>query len=178
MPAQALGRPQQGARLILRSRLASVALLSGWLLLGGLPTSAYASETAAADTAAPADPAASDASASNETSILGYWRRGEGEAIIEVRRKADGYHGVIVDGGQRPETVGIEVFRGLRYDKVAGEWHGRAYSIKRKREVPIDIKVPSANALELIAHIMIFKKRVDFKRIPDAQVTGIQVADR
>ena len=139
----------------------SVALLAGWLLSGSLPTTAYASDTAPAD-----------------ARILGYWQRGEGEAIIEVRRQADGYHGVIVDGGQRPETVGIEVFRGLRYDKAEGEWHGRAYSIKRKREVPIDIKVPSANDLELIAHIMIFKKRVDFKRIPDAKVAGILLADR
>jgi hypothetical protein len=139
----------------------SVALLAGWLLLGSLPTTAYASDTSL-----------------QEAKILGYWQRGEGEAIIEVRRQAGGYHGVIVDGGQRPETVGIVVFRGLRYDAAEGEWHGRAYSIKRKREVPIDIKVPSADALELVAHIMIFKKRVDFKRIPDAQVAGVLLADR
>lgn len=138
-----------------------VALLSGWLLLGALPTVAYASDTA-----------------SKEAGILGYWQRGEGEAIIEVRRQGEGWQGVIVDGGKRPETVGIVVFRELRYDKADGAWHGRAYSIKRKREVPIDIKVQSADAFELVAHIMIFKKRVDFKRIPDTKVAGIQLADR
>ena len=131
------------------------------MLLGGLSTSAYASDTAP-----------------KEADIVGYWQRGQGEAIIEVRREADRWQGVIVDGGQRPETVGIVVFRELRYDKADGAWHGRAYSIKRKREVPIDIKVRSADALQLIAHIMIFKKRVDFKRIPDAKVAGIQLADR
>ncbi|MGB3051766.1 MAG: hypothetical protein WBB42_12255 [Polyangiales bacterium] len=113
-----------------------------------------------------------------DANILGYWQRGEGEAIIEVRRQADGYHGIIVTSERRPETVGIEVFRELRYDKEAGTWHGRAYSIKRKREVPIDIEVPHANELELTAHILIFKKRVQFKRIPDAQVAGLQVAER
>ncbi|MFW2386777.1 MAG: hypothetical protein ACN4G0_00455 [Polyangiales bacterium] len=138
-----------------------VALLGGWLLLGALPTAAYASDTAA-----------------EVPDILGYWQRGEGEAIIEVRRQGEGWQGVIVDGGKRPETVGIVVFRELRYDKTDGAWHGRAYSIKRKREVPIDIKVQSADAFELIAHIMIFKKRVDFKRIPDKKVAGIQLADR
>lgn len=136
-------------------------LLAGWFTLGGLHTVAHAAEQPGTD-----------------ANILGYWQRGEGEAIIEVRRHADGYHGVIVISGRRPETVGIEVFRELRYNADAGTWHGRAYSIKRKREVPIDIEVASANELELTAHILFFKKRVQFKRIPDAQVAGIQLAER
>ncbi len=110
--------------------------------------------------------------------ILGYWQRGEGEAIIEVTRHLAGYRGVIVSSERRPETVGIVVFRELHYDEEAGAWHGRAYSIKRKREVPIDIEVRHANQLELTAHILFFKKRVQFKRIPDAQVAGLQVAER
>ena len=84
MPHEASGDAQRGEHLILRSRLVSVSLLAGWLLLGTLPTAAYASDTAPED-----------------AKILGYWQRGEGEAIIEVRRQADGYHGVIVDGENR-----------------------------------------------------------------------------
>jgi hypothetical protein len=139
----------------------SLVLLAGWFIFGGLPTAAHASDLPVID-----------------AKIVGYWQRGEGEAIIEVRRQADLYSGVIVSSERRPETVGIEVFRGLRYDKEAGAWRGRAYSIKRKREVPIDIQVPHANALELTAHILIFKKRVQFKRIPDAQVSGLELAER
>ncbi|MGB5351532.1 MAG: hypothetical protein WBN10_18135 [Polyangiales bacterium] len=139
----------------------SLVLLAGWFIFGGLPTAAYASDLPETD-----------------AKILGYWQRGEGEAIIEVRRQADLYNGVIVSSERRPETVGIEVFRALRYDKEAAAWRGRAYSIKRKREVPIDIEVPHANALELTAHILIFKKRVQFKRIPDAQVSGLQLSER
>ena len=60
------------------------------------------------------------------------------------------------------------MFRQLRYDPEEGAWHGRAYSIKRKREVPIDIEVPKRDELELTAHILIFKKDVDFKRVPSA----------
>jgi hypothetical protein len=156
-----LSRRRKGEGSIPRSKSLSLALLTGWLILGGLHTVAYASDVPV-----------------GVSNILGYWQRGEGEAIIEVRRQADGYHGVIVTSQRRPETVGIEVFRQLQYDADAGTWHGRAYSIKRKREVPIDIEVPSANELKLTAHILIFKKRVQFKRIPDAQVAGIQLAER
>ena len=137
------------------------ALLAGLLVVGGLHTTAHA-----------------DGKDAKDARILGYWQRGEGESIIEVRRKANGYHGVIVVGGQRPETVGIEVFRDLRYVAEEGAWHGRAYSIKRKREVRIDIEVPKADQLDLTAHILIFTRRVQFKRIPDADVAGHLLADR
>ena len=139
----------------------SFALLAGLLLVGGLHTAAHASGVEAKD-----------------AQILGFWQRGEGEAIIEVRRNAGVYHGVIVSSEKRPEIVGVEVFRQLRYDAEAGAWHGRAYSIKRKREVRIDIEVPDQDQLELTAHVLIFSRRVQFKRIADEDVAGRQLADR
>jgi uncharacterized protein (DUF2147 family) len=154
-------------RPIRRSGKVLFALLAGLLLVGGLHTTAYADGTDEEDEVN-----------ANVDRILGYWQRGEGEAIIEVRRKAEGYHGVVVTSGKRPETVGIEVFRELRYDAKEGAWHGRAYSIKRKREVRIDIEVPSADELKLTAHILIFSRRVQFKRVPDEDVAGRPLADR
>lgn len=148
-------------RSILRSKEALFVFVAGLLVVGCLHTTAYASDTEAKD-----------------GRILGYWQRGEGEAVIEVKRQADGYHGVVVSSERRPEIVGIEVFRQLRYDAEAGTWHGRAYSIKRKREVRIDIEVPSVDELKLTAHVLIFTRRVQFKRIPDEKVAGRQVADR
>ena len=137
------------------------ASLAGLLFVGGLDTTAHASGVAAKD-----------------SRILGYWQRGEGEAVIQVTRHAEGYHGVIVSSEKRPEIVGVEVFRQLRYDAEAGTWHGRAYSIKRRREVRIDIEVPNDEQLELTAHVLIFSRRVQFKRIPDENAAGRQVAER
>jgi hypothetical protein len=148
-------------RSIHRSKEALFVLLTGLLVVGSLHTIAYASDTEAKD-----------------GRILGYWQRGEGEAVIEVRRQADGYHGVVVSSERRPEILGIEVFRQLRYDAEEGTWHGRAYSIKRKREVRIDIEVLNADELKLTAHVLIFTRRVQFKRIPDEDVAGRQLADR
>ena len=104
--------------------------------------------------------------------ILGHWQRGEGEAIIEVTERHGVYRGVIVWSQRRPETVGIEVFRGLRYEVEERMWKGRAYSIKRKREVRIDIEVPTHDELELTAHILFFTKDVDFKRVPSSVVAA------
>ena len=158
---------------ILESKEVSIALLAGLLclvFLGGLPTKAYASgpESEEVGTSVPAHP----------DRIVGHWRRGEGEAVIEITQQAGGYHGVIVASERRPETVGIEVFRQLRYDADTRTWHGRAYSIKRKREVRIDITVPSADQLDLAAHILIFIRRVRFSRLPNAGFPGGQLAER
>jgi hypothetical protein len=75
---------------------------------------------------------------------------------------------VIVASERRPEIVGTEVFRQLRYDAEESTWYGRAYSIKRDREVRIDIVVPNADELKLTAHVLIFTKRAHFKRIPSS----------
>lgn len=143
-------------------RKASFFLLATCLLLGGLPAYVQAAGPDA-DEPGPIVPA-------DTSQILGHWQRGEGEAIIEITERNGVFSGVVVWSERRPETVGIEVFRQLRFSTEDGEWHGRAYSIKRKREVPIDIVVPKPNELELTAHILFFEKDVDFKRVPTAVV--------
>ena len=141
-----------------------LALLASWLLFGSASNTAYASGPR------PEEPEPI-VHASAER-ILGHWQRGEGEAIIEISQRDGIYRGVIVWSHRRPETVGIEVFRELRYDAEERTWKGRAYSIKRKREVRIDIEVPGRDELELKAHILFFTKDVDFKRVPSSVVAA------
>ena len=146
------------------ARNASLVLLAGFLLLGS--TRAGAAEPR------PEEP--EPIVLAGEERILGHWQRGDGEAIIEISRREDVYRGVIVWSERRPETVGIEVFRTMRYDPEAGEWHGRAYSIKRKREVRIDVEVPKPDRLELTAHILFFTRDVDFKRVSRAEIAALR----
>ncbi len=144
---------------------ASIILLASCLLLGGLQSVAHASGPE------PEEPGPIVLAQAER--ILGHWQRGEGEAIIEITERNGIYRGVIVWNVRRPETLGVEVFRGLRFDAEAGQWNGRAYSIKRKREVRIDIEVPQRDHLELTAHIMFFTKDVDFRRVPAAELAAL-----
>ena len=153
----------------------SIAVIAACLCLGSVPASALASEPEPAkpDTEEPGPVVLAGAER-----ILGHWQRGQGEAIIEISEREGIYRGVIIWSQKRPETVGIEVFRQLRYDAEEREWHGRAYSIKRKREVRIDIAVPKRDTLDLTAHILgIFTKDVGFTRVPNAEVAA-RTADR
>jgi hypothetical protein len=160
-------RVMKGEAPILKLKEALVALFASSVILGGLDSAAHASGPR------PDDP--EPIVVAQADSILGHWQRGEGEAIIQVSKRAGVYRGVIVWSQRRPETVGIEVFRDLRYDAEERTWRGRAYSIKRKREVRIDIEVPTHDDLELTAHILFFTKDVDFKRVPSSELAKRQV---
>ncbi len=65
-------------KTIPRSHAALFALLVCVLFIGGVPTPTYASDSEAPKTEAPGPDAKKD------SRILGYWQRGEGEAVIEV----------------------------------------------------------------------------------------------
>ncbi len=144
----------------------SVAVLWISLLLGSLHTTALAADPR------PEEPPPIVLAGADD--LLGHWQRGEGEAIVEVSQHDGAYRGVIVWSQRRPETVGVAIFRDLRFDAAEGAWHGRAYSIKRKREVAIDIEVPKRDRLELTAHILFFKKRVEFKRVAGATLASLR----
>lgn len=148
-----------------RRRAITIALFSGLLVLASAP---------APGSAEPDRDDAEQAHAAKTAKILGHWQRGKGEAIIEISERDGIYRGVIVWSEKRPETVGIEVFRQLRYDSEEQEWHGRAFSIKREREVPIDIRILEKDHLELTAHILIFTKDVDFNRVPTAKLAALR----
>jgi uncharacterized protein (DUF2147 family) len=135
------------------------------MVLSGVPASAHADSDAYESTR----------SVENQTvRILGHWQRGKGEAIIEISDRDGVYSGVIVWSQKRPETVGIEVFRDLRYSSEDQEWHGRAFSIKREREVPVDVRILEKDHLELTAHILFFTKDVDFRRVPSSKLAALR----
>lgn len=144
----------------------SIAVLWTGLLLGSLPGTSLAADPR------PEEPPPIVLAGADD--LLGHWQRGEGEAIIEVSQHDGAYRGVIVWSQRRPETVGVAIFRDLRFDAEEGAWHGRAYSIKRKREVAIDIEVRTHDHLELTAHILFFKKRVDFRRVATATLASLR----
>lgn len=99
--------------------------------------------------------------------IVGYWQRGEGEAIIEIRRRADHYHGVIVASERHPDTIGTEIFKSLHFDPERRRWHGRVYSMARDREFAIEMTLPDPDHFVISLRILFIRKSVQFKRKQD-----------
>jgi uncharacterized protein (DUF2147 family) len=110
--------------------------------------------------------------------ILGYWQRGEGEAILEVRRLGDGYHGVIVSSERQPEAIGTEILRSLRYDAEEGLWRGRVYSMSRDKEYTIEISVPDSGRFVMTARVLFIRRSVQFNRLGAATPSETRLARR
>lgn len=121
-------------------------------------------------------PTVSGASGERADGILGYWQRGEGEAIIEMRRGLEGYHGVIVASERHPEAIGTEVFRSLRYDAAERLWRGRVYSIERERDFKIQMSLPDPDRFIIRLRVLFFSRSVAFKRQPPLRVTTSRTA--
>jgi uncharacterized protein (DUF2147 family) len=104
------------------------------------------------------------ATAARGDAILGYWQRGEGEAIVEIRRRSDHYHGVVVASERRPEIVGTEIFKSLRYDTDRRRWRGRVYSIARDRDFDIEMSLPDPDQFVIRLRVLFIRKSVRFNR--------------
>ena len=98
--------------------------------------------------------------------ILGHWQRGAGEAIIDIRRQADRYHGVVVASERHPEIVGTEIFKSLRYDTERRRWRGSVYSIARDRDFDIEMDLADPDHFVISLRIRFFRKSVQFSRQP------------
>jgi len=105
-----------------------------------------------------------DAAGAPADQIVGYWQRGEGEAIIEVRRHKDGYRGVIVASERQPETLGMEILKSLQYDAEEGVWRGRVYRISNGKEYKIAIGILDSGRFVMTARVLFISRSVQFSR--------------
>jgi uncharacterized protein (DUF2147 family) len=104
------------------------------------------------------------ATGAHPDAIVGYWQRGEGEAVVEIRRRGDHYDGVIVASERRPETIGTEIFKSLRFDAERRCWQGRVYSMARDREFSIEMTLPDPNRFVISLRVLFIRKTVQFNR--------------
>ena len=119
-----------------------------------------------------------DAARAPADQIIGYWQRGEGEAVIEVRRHKDGYRGVIVASERQPQTIGTEILKSLRYDAEEGVWRGRVYRISNGKEYKIAIGIPDSGRFVMTARVLFISRSVQFSRQAFVPASETRLAQR
>ena len=119
-----------------------------------------------------------DAARAPADQIIGYWQRGEGEAVIEVRRHKDGYRGVIVASERQPQTIGTEILKSLRYDAEEDVWRGRVYRISNGKEYKIAIGIPDSGRFVMTARVLFISRSVQFSRQAFMPASETRLAQR
>lgn len=148
----------------------AIALLATATTLQAFQPTAHASGAGAPDP--------TGAIRSGADGILGYWQRGEGEAIVEIRRHATGYHGVIVACERQPELVGTELLRSLQYDAARGVWRGRVYAPSRGKEYSAEIGTLESGRFVMTVRAAFIKRSVQFNRQPAGDASLARLAGR
>jgi uncharacterized protein (DUF2147 family) len=119
-----------------------------------------------------------DAARAPADQIIGYWQRGEGEAVIEVRRHKDGYRGVIVASERQPQTIGTEILKSLRYDAEEGVWRGRVHRISNGKEYKIAIGIPDSGRFVMTARVLFISRSAHFSRQAFVPASDTRLAQR
>jgi uncharacterized protein (DUF2147 family) len=148
----------------------TMATVATAVLFGAFQSVAQASDLASQDRG--------DAAGAPADQIIGYWQRGEGEAILEVRRHKDGYRGVIVASERHPETIGTEVLKSLQYDAEDGVWRGRVHRISNGKEYKIAIGIPDSGRFIMTARVLFISRSVQFSRQAAVPSSETRLAQR
>lgn len=157
-------------RNMLRLQQITMAMVAATVFFSAFQSVAQASDLASQDQG--------DAARAPADQIIGYWQRGEGEAILEVRRHEDGYRGVIVASERQPETIGTEILRSLRYDAKDGVWRGRVYRMSNGKEYKIAIGILDSGRFVMTARVLFISRSVQFSRQAFVPASETRLAQR
>jgi uncharacterized protein (DUF2147 family) len=99
-------------------------------------------------------------------SITGKWKGAGNSAVVQIQNKGSYYEGVIVEDAQNPALVSTVIFKNLAYSAVYGVWQGRIYSVKKKKDFDVTIRMKDSDKFTMIVdtgrrHRMVEWKRVD-----------------
>ena len=101
----------------------------------------------------------------NPDSITGKWNGAGNPAIVQIQNKGSYYEGVIVDDDENPGLVSTVIFKNLVYSAVKGVWHGKLYSVKKKKDFDVKIRMNESDKFTMTVDAGLRSKTVEWKRV-------------
>jgi len=98
-------------------------------------------------------------------SIVGKWKEPDEGAVVQIENKGAYYEGVLVESPAHPEGVSTVIFKNLVYDGTDGVWKGQVYSVEKKKDYNVEIKMSDTSAFTMKAKAGIVSKTVVWTRV-------------
>ena len=98
-------------------------------------------------------------------SIVGNWKEPDDDAVVQIENKGAYYEGAIVEAPAHPEGVSTTIFKNLVYDSTDGVWKGQVYSVEKKKDYNVEIKMSDTSAFTMKAKAGIVSKTVVWTRV-------------
>jgi uncharacterized protein (DUF2147 family) len=98
-------------------------------------------------------------------SITGKWQGAGNPAIVQIQKKGSYYEGAIVEDDVNPGLVSTVIFKNLVYSAVNGVWHGKVYSVKKKKDYDVKIRMSESDKFTMTVNTVLRSKTVEWERI-------------
>lgn len=93
-------------------------------------------------------------------SIVGKWKEPDDDAVVQIENKGAYYEGAIVEAPAHPEGISTVIFKNLVYDGTDGVWKGQVYSIEKKKDYNVEIKMSDPASFTMKAKAGIVSKTI------------------
>lgn len=98
-------------------------------------------------------------------SIVGKWKDPDDGAVVQIENEGTYYEGAVVESPSHPEGVSTTIFKNLVYDGTKGVWKGQVYSIKRKKDYDVEIKMSDTSMFTMKAKAGLLSKTMEWSRV-------------
>jgi len=98
-------------------------------------------------------------------SIVGKWKDPDEGAVVQMENKGGYYEGAIVEDAQHPDGVSTKIFKNLVYDSEKGIWKGQVYSVKKKKDYDVEIKMTDDASFTMKVKAGIVSKTIVWSRV-------------
>lgn len=98
-------------------------------------------------------------------SIVGKWKEPDDDAVVQIENKGTYYEGAVVEAPSHPEGVSTVIFKNLVYDATDGVWKGQVYSIEKKKDYNVEIKMSDPASFTMKAKAGILSKTIVWTRV-------------
>lgn len=98
-------------------------------------------------------------------SIVGKWKDPDEGAVVQMENKGGYCEGAIVEDAQHPDGVSTKIFKNLVYDSEKGIWKGQVYSVKKKKDYDVEIKMTDDASFTMKVKAGIVSKTIVWSRV-------------
>lgn len=98
-------------------------------------------------------------------SIVAKWKEPDDDAVVQIENKGTYYEGAIVEAPDHPEGVSTVIFKNLVYDTTDSVWKGQVYSIEKKKDYNVEIKMSDPASFTMKAKAGILSKTIVWTRV-------------
>ncbi|MGD9652889.1 MAG: DUF2147 domain-containing protein [Candidatus Dadabacteria bacterium] len=99
-------------------------------------------------------------------SIVGKWKEPDEDAVVQIENKGAYYEGAVVESPSHPDGVSTMIFKNLVYNGAKGVWKGQVYSIERKKDYDVEIKMSDTSMFTMKAKAGLLSKTIEWSRVP------------